>query len=73
MMEAFRISKVSDLMGNQSISELTSKLFEVRGIKCDKALISDMFKKVCPESRDAQEESDEFVTQFMKVINCFFE
>jgi hypothetical protein len=59
MMENFRISKVSDLMSNQSVSDLTTRLFTIRGNRCDSALISDLFKRACPESEELVDQSSE--------------
>ena len=77
MMEAFRISKITDLLGMQSVAELATQLFNIRGIGCNKALISDLFKKVCPDTnREDKEELSQddikFMYEFRNVINCFF-
>lgn len=73
MLEAFRVSKVTDILNRQSISQLTSSLFNIRGMKSNKALVSDLFKKICPDSSNAPtEETEELIKEFKKVITCYF-
>lgn len=69
-MESLRISKIMDLMGKKSISEIVSKLFTINGVKCDKVLISELYKNVYPENERTKDE--EFVEEIQEVVKCFF-
>ena len=73
VIEQFRISKITDLIGQHSISQLTSKMFSIDGVKCEKALVSELFRNIC-ESEEASDSKplDKDKAELRKLIECFF-
>lgn len=62
-----------DLVGTQSISQLVSQMFTIDGVKCEKALVSELFKNVCEDEHSPDSgQQEQFKVELRKLIECYF-